>query len=76
MELLIVMVILGILAVIVSPELWHTDGVDRREAVAATLISHIEVALDSYRLDMFKFPNTLEGLVKIPRIIQSGRGLT
>jgi len=64
MELLIVMVILGLLAAIVGPALWHTDGVDRREAVAATLISHIEVALDSYHLDTFKYPNTLEGLIK------------
>jgi len=63
MELLIVMVILGMLAAIVGPALWNKLGGAQRDT-AATQISHLEVALDSYRLDMFKFPNTLEGLVK------------
>ncbi|MDM8562023.1 type II secretion system major pseudopilin GspG [Candidatus Marithioploca araucensis] len=63
MELLIVMVILGMLAAIVGPALWNKLGGAQRDT-AKTQISNIEVALDSYRLDTFKYPNSLENLVK------------
>ena len=57
------MVILGLLAAIVGPELWHTHSVNGRDVVT-TRLSMIEIALDSYRLDMLEYPNTLERLVK------------
>ena len=63
MELLIVMVILGMLAAIVGPSLWG-KLVGAQHDTAKTQISNIEVALDSYRLDMFKYPSSLEELVK------------
>ncbi len=63
MELLIVMVILGMLAAIVGPALWGKLSGAQRDT-AATQISNIEVALDSYRLDMFKFPASLDELAK------------
>ena len=63
MELLIVMVILGMLAAIVGPTLWGKLGGAQRDATA-TQLSNIELALDSYRLDTFKYPRTLEELVK------------
>ncbi len=63
MELLIVMVILGMLAAIVGPALWNKLGGAQRDT-AKTQISNIEVALDSYRLDTFKYPNSLEELIK------------
>jgi general secretion pathway protein G len=63
MELLIVMVILGMLAAIVGPALWNKLAGAQRDT-AKTQISNIEVALDSYRLDTFKYPNSLEDLVK------------
>ncbi|MEN8216308.1 MAG: type II secretion system major pseudopilin GspG [Pseudomonadota bacterium] len=63
MELLIVMVILGMLAGIVGPALWDKLGGAKHDT-AATQISNIEVTLDSYRLDMFKYPSSLEELVK------------
>ncbi len=63
MELLIVMVILGMLAAIVGPALWNKLAGAQRDS-AKTQISNIEVALDSYRLDTFKYPNSLEDLVK------------
>lgn len=63
MELLIVMVILGMLAAIVGPQLWGKLGGAQRDT-AATQIANIEVALDAYRLDIFKYPNTLEELVQ------------
>jgi len=62
MELLIVMVILGMLAAVVGPTLWNKLGGAKRDT-AKTQISNLEVALDSYRLDMFKYPSTLEDLV-------------
>ncbi len=62
MELLIVMVILGMLAAVVGPTLWNKLGGAKRDT-AKTQISNIEVALDSYRLDMFKYPSTLVDLV-------------
>ncbi len=63
MELLIVMVILGMLAAIVGPTLWNKLGGAKRDA-AKTQISNIELTLDSYRLDMFKYPSSLEALTK------------
>jgi len=63
MELLIVMVILGMLAAIVGPALLDRLGGAQR-TTAATQIKNIEVALDAYRLDMFKYPNSLDDLVK------------
>jgi general secretion pathway protein G len=62
MELLIVMVILGMLAAVVGPTLWGKLAGAQRDT-AKTQISNIEVALDSYRLDMFKYPSTLVDLV-------------
>jgi general secretion pathway protein G len=62
MELLIVMVILGMLAAVVGPTLWNKLGGAQRNT-AKTQISNIEVALDSYRLDMFKYPSSLEDLI-------------
>lgn len=62
-ELLIVMAILGMLAALVGPTVIGKFGGAQRQT-AATQISHIETALDSYRLDMFKYPNGLEALVK------------
>jgi general secretion pathway protein G len=62
MELLIVMVILGMLAAVVGPTLWNKLGGAQRDT-AKTQISNIEVALDSYRLDMFKYPSSLEDLI-------------
>jgi len=64
MELLIVMVILGMLAGIVGPTLWKKLGGAKR-STAATQIANIETTLDGYRLDMFKYPSSLEELVKI-----------
>jgi general secretion pathway protein G len=63
MELLIVMVILGMLAAVVGPALWGKLAGAKRDA-AKSQMSNIEVGLDSYRLDMFQYPNSLEELVK------------
>ncbi|MCK5876341.1 MAG: type II secretion system major pseudopilin GspG, partial [Candidatus Marithrix sp.] len=62
-ELLIVMAILGMLAALVGPSLFGKVGEGRINA-AATQMSSLEVALDTYRLDLFKYPKNLEALVK------------
>ena len=62
-ELLIVMAILALLAGVVGPSLWNKLGGAKRD-VTATQIKNIEVALDSYRLDMGKYPEVLDELVK------------
>lgn len=60
-ELLIVMIILGLLASLVGPRLFrHVD-----EAKVSTAKSQIELlgtALDSYRLDVGRYPTTEQGL--------------
>ncbi len=62
-ELLIVMAILALLAGLVGPTLWNKLSGAKRDVVA-TQIKNIESALDSYRLDMGKYPKSLEDLVK------------
>ena len=62
-ELLIVMAIVALLAGIVGPNLWNKLG-GAKQDVAATQIKNIEVSLDSYRLDMGKYPTTLDELIK------------
>lgn len=61
-ELLIVMVILALLAALVGPALFGNLGKGRRSA-AQSQISMFESALDSYRLDMGRYPSSLDGLV-------------
>ena len=63
-ELLIVMLILGILVVVVGPALWSDRHSISKPDASKTQMSNIEVGLDSYRLDMFQYPDSLEALVK------------
>ncbi len=62
-ELLIVMVILGMLAALVGPALFSNIGKGQR-ATAQTQMESLGTALDSYRLDVGRYPRTLEGLVE------------
>ena len=62
-ELLVVMAILGMLAALVGPALFSNLGKGQR-TTAASQISNLESALDSYRLDVGRYPQTLEGLVE------------
>ncbi len=63
MKILIVMAIIGILAVVVGPQLWEQLSGSQRKIVK-TQIANIETALGSYRLDMFKYPSSLDDLLK------------
>lgn len=62
-ELLIVMAILGMLAVMVAPNLFNQADGARRDA-ALSQISSLGSALDAYRLDIGQYPDSLEGLVR------------
>ncbi len=60
-ELLIVMIILGLLASLVGPRLFrHVD--DARVSTARAQIELLGTALDSYRLDVGRYPTTEQGL--------------
>jgi len=60
-ELLVVMVILGMLAALVGPQIFGKVGKGKQSA-ARTQIEMLGQALDSYRLDVGKYPSTSEGL--------------
>jgi general secretion pathway protein G len=60
-EVLIVMVILGLLAALVGPRMFGKVGKSKQNA-AQTQIALIGTALDTYRLDVGKYPTTDEGL--------------
>ena len=60
-ELLIVMVIIGLLAALVGPKMFGKVGKSKQKAAKAQ-ITLFETALDTYRLDMGKYPTTDMGL--------------
>lgn len=60
-ELLIVMVIIGLLAALVGPKMFGKVGKSKQKAAKAQ-ITLFETALDTYRLDVGKYPTTDMGL--------------
>jgi len=62
-ELLIVMAIIGMLAAIVGPKLFNKFAGAQRDAAAAQ-ISGFDQALSAYRLDVGKYPDNLDALLK------------
>jgi general secretion pathway protein G len=60
-EILIVMVIIGLLAALVGPRMFGKVGKSKQKAAKAQ-ISLLETALDTYRLDVGKYPTTDLGL--------------
>ncbi len=60
-ELLIVMVILGLLAALVGPRMFGKVGKSKQKAAQAQ-ISLLGTALDTYRLDVGKYPTSDAGL--------------
>jgi general secretion pathway protein G len=63
-ELLIVMVILGLLASLVGPRLFGQLDASKIKA-ARTQIEMVGAALDTYRLDMSRYPKTDEGIAAL-----------
>mgnify|MGYP005646112801 FL=1 len=62
-EILVVMAIIGMLAVMVAPNIFNQRAGAQRDA-ALSQISALEAALDTYRLDVGQYPDSLEGLVE------------
>ncbi len=62
-ELLIVIVILGLLASLVAPKFFNQLS-DAERGVASAQMNAFETALDTYRLDMGSYPQSLEELRK------------
>ncbi len=60
-ELLIVMIILGLLAALVAPKLFQKVGSSKVKAAKAQ-IGMLGTALDTFRLDVGRYPTTEEGL--------------
>jgi general secretion pathway protein G len=60
-ELLIVMVIIGLLAALVAPRMFGKVGKSKQKAAKAQ-ISLFETALDTYRLDVGKYPSSDQAL--------------
>jgi general secretion pathway protein G len=63
-ELLIVMVILGLLASLVGPRLFGQLDASKVKA-ARTQIEMLGSALDTYRLDLNRYPSTEQGLAML-----------
>ena len=61
-EILVVMAIISMLAIMVAPNLFRQQAGAMRD-VARTEISTLEAALDIYRLDVGKYPDSLDGLM-------------
>lgn len=67
-ELLITIVIVGLLASIIAPEMFSKVGSTRSKTAAAQM-EMFETALNTYRLDMGRYPSNLNQLVeKQPRL--------
>ena len=61
LEMLVVLVVLGLLAGLIGPQLFGRVG-EARATTAKTQMELIGVALDSYRLDNGSYPVTSQGL--------------
>ncbi|MEX2468532.1 MAG: type II secretion system major pseudopilin GspG [Pseudohongiellaceae bacterium] len=64
-EILAVMVIIGLLAVMVAPNLIRQQAGAQRDAAAAQL-ARLDTAISSYYLDMNSYPQELQDLVENP----------
>jgi general secretion pathway protein G len=67
-EILVVMAIIGMLAVMVAPNIFRQQAGAQRDAAMAN-ISTLSAALDIHRLDAGEYPNSLDGL----QVNHSGR---
>jgi len=73
-ELMVVLVILGILAVSVAPRILNRPG-EARQLKARMTIETLQTALDLYKLDIGSYPNTAQGLEALISKPQSGPGM-
>lgn len=62
-EILVVMAIIAMLAVMVAPNIFNQRAGAMRD-VALSEISTLSAALDTYRLDVGQYPDSLDGLME------------
>lgn len=75
-EIMVVVAIIGLLAVMVVPQVFEQFGSAQEKRIAAD-IRQIESQLKLYRLDAFSYPSTAEGLqalVTQPSNVRNWRG--
>ena len=65
-EVLVVVVVIGMLAALVAPDVFRNVGTSR-VAAARSQISMLEAALDTYRLDNDSYPSAAHGLDALRR---------
>ena len=63
-ELLVVIVVLGVLATMVAPNVFRHVGT-AKEATARAQIEMLGAALDAFRLDTGRYPSTEQGLAAL-----------
>ena len=63
-ELLVVIVVLGVLATLVAPNVFRHVGT-AKETTARAQIEMLAAALDTYRLDCGRYPTTEQGLAAL-----------
>ncbi len=66
MELLVVIVVIGVLAALVAPNVFNHVGTSKRVA-ARSQIESLGAALDAYRLDNDAYPTQAQGLEALRR---------
>lgn len=64
LELVVVIIVLGLLAGLVGPQIFGRVG-DAKSGTAKAQIELIGIALDSYRLDNGSYPTTEQGLAAL-----------
>jgi general secretion pathway protein G len=70
-ELLVVIVVIGILAAVVAPDIFRNVG-DANVSAARTQIENLGLALDQYRLDNHVYPSSEQGLAALRAQATSG----
>ncbi|HEX7119599.1 MAG TPA: type II secretion system major pseudopilin GspG [Longimicrobiales bacterium] len=65
-EMLVVIVVLGVLATLVAPNVFQHVG-SSKQAVARSQLELLGAALDAYRLDNDRYPTTAQGLEALRR---------
>ena len=76
LEILVVLVILGLMASLVGPQVFKQLSGSKTKA-AALQIQELSAALDLYRLELGKFPSSEQGLAALiskPRNVESWNG--
>jgi general secretion pathway protein G len=70
-ELLVVIVVIGILAAVVAPDIFRSVG-DANVGAARVQIENLALALDQYRLDNHAYPSSDQGLAALRSVPTRG----